>query len=1733
MPPVVNISAQFVGLQQSLEKQIAAALAKTRNGLQFPIDTKSLTSFNQQLDRATQRVVTLGTAFSVLATANRAIRELVNSTVSVEKSLTSVNAIFRLTNDSLNKFSSNLFDISRETATSFDEVAKAATEFARQGLSVVETQKAVRASLLLSRDANIDVEESVKAITSATNSFNKEALSRLQIVNRLASVDAAFAVSSKDLAEALVRTGSAAADAGVNFNQFIGLVTAAQQVSQRGGSVIAGALNTIFTRINRKDTLEALDSLGVAITDVRGQALPTIQVLQNFATAYDKMTGSIKNQAAELVGGVRQLNTLKATLQDLSQGENSVFNQVQSVIARSSNEIERRNAARNTTLAALGSQIGTTAQQVGSNIGNVGLANAVRPLLNTVINNPITQALQEANGSAETIGGQVAQTFLKGFGSALVFGAGPLLLKVFTNVGQRVIGNIVGDIGAITGLSSEEQKRAAIEQEINTIYRAGGVALQQQLATMSSLTQQAAYLRTLLGASGGPGVSAGALAAELYGAGYRAPRRSPRAAGGYLPFGAEANAIAAGIGGAPASARPVYLSGFRRPDGQGIVANSSEWIVPGAAGGYPAIYNRAMIQQRGLPPGSTPVAAGGYVPNAADSWLGNVKWSQPANSAYEAALLRAQDAENKAENVIAGILSKLSSKIVQSAATLNANASIAGLGGVLQQGPVLPSLSSPAGFAFQAANAAIISATSNRAGGAGSVISSAPYSGLPYVIPNNLATASPPSGYPRPIGPVIPAWYKVAQWNQARANGAINRTLLTNSANQLLSAGTSFSLLSASQQQAYVNQLKLQAYQQLGLNPATAYFNANARTQVNALIAPQLAAARAIGTGSGGIPPVLATSAPLSTFGRLSRFAGSTGGTLALGLGLPFLSEFISEGRGGTGEGKLRGAERSALQLAGTGATVGSFFSPAGTLIGAGIGAGVGALYGAISKSTKSFEELSTDLDQKTKKLNEELATVIDTFRIQSDLKDAIGANNQEQVVALKRQLATNRSQIRDPRYLALLAQYAGNPEAGQVAAARLGNSIITPQVFQSNLLQSLARGETSTFSKIGQLSTVLSGGIGQSLFAPNISKNNAEDAASAIGGIISGLSSADRQKLRARAKTDLSGAIGQVGGLAGLGKSDLADIVGKTQNDSAYRKLVHDALFTALNNAGLQESAPIGGITNAVTRERDLIRQAALLRRGAVFTGLAGNADLSIANVQNQIDLAQPGLTDYSRLFLQGRQGAATIAAQRDLQASIDIQNGKANLIELAQKTGTDQNAFAALKGINSLAGLQAFRGQLFDDTGAPIASGQSKFPFLTDPKFGFGKALEDLINQLEANEKAAEENTRANDVNTAAQLKQLDLLKSFEGVRANLRTSLTESVNAQRIQDRAIIDLAGNPDTRNLVNGSALSSAKLGQATRAGANGNSAESFARGFGSVFAGAKQDIKQFAEVGAQVANALSNSFSQAFGDFVTGTKKAKDAFREFVVSVLAESARIFATKAVVSLLGSLFGNIGGGFNNGNVQIGSLNAVGTGFSPGASATGGFIGRAAGGSIPTMLTGGEFVYPPAAAARIGGRMLRAVNGGSARAFAPGGLVRGGSGVADDVFQPLAAGSFVVRKAMVERYGANNLAALPDSAGTTALHFASGGPVAAMMGTTTPVTTTPSAGGAGGGVFHIGVTINDNSTTTQTSAANGAGGSFADKSFGDTLARRMKQVALQTIEEQKRIGGMLRPQSNLFPS
>lgn len=129
-------------------------------------------------------------------------------------------------------------------------------------------------------------------------------------LNRLAAIDAQFAVSSKDLGDAIARVGTSAEDAGVSFAELLALVTVAQQTTARGGPVIGHAIQTILTRLNRTATVKALAGIGIK----SGHPVAT---LKEYAFARESLTPTRRAKLDTLIAGRFQLNILKALLIDL------------------------------------------------------------------------------------------------------------------------------------------------------------------------------------------------------------------------------------------------------------------------------------------------------------------------------------------------------------------------------------------------------------------------------------------------------------------------------------------------------------------------------------------------------------------------------------------------------------------------------------------------------------------------------------------------------------------------------------------------------------------------------------------------------------------------------------------------------------------------------------------------------------------------------------------------------------------------------------------------------------------------------------------------------------------------------------------------------------------------------------------------------------------------------------------------------------------------------------------------------------------------------------------------------------------------------------------------------------------------------------------------------------------------------------------------------------------------
>lgn len=457
---------------RQLERDIQSALARDFKfkGLNEKAFTQPLgritgasNEFQKSLDASNARVIAFGASAGLIYGVEKAFSSLIRSTIDVQKSLTDINVILNVSTKSLNTFGSGLFDIAKSTGQSFDSVARAATEFSRQGLGLEATLKRTKDALILTRLSGLDTVASVEALTATINSFSDAALDSTTIINKLANVDAAFAVSSADLAEAIKRVGSSAQDAGVDFDELLAIVTSVQQTTARGGAVIGNSLKTIFTRIQRTDTLDQLEQLGIQVRTLEGSTLPAIQVLSNLASTFGTLGDSQRAQVAETVGGVFQINILKAALADLGK-EYSVYNNALKTSASATDQAITRNEALNQTLSSLINKTFVNLTKVGSDFGKVSFGPSIENLLNL-----LNKGLENIDVDGGGIGNRIAKGIFEQIG-AFVSGPGIVLLtavvaKLVFNLGKFA----AQSLQVLLSLNTKSEERAAIQAKINQV----------------------------------------------------------------------------------------------------------------------------------------------------------------------------------------------------------------------------------------------------------------------------------------------------------------------------------------------------------------------------------------------------------------------------------------------------------------------------------------------------------------------------------------------------------------------------------------------------------------------------------------------------------------------------------------------------------------------------------------------------------------------------------------------------------------------------------------------------------------------------------------------------------------------------------------------------------------------------------------------------------------------------------------------------------------------------------------------------------------------------------------------------------------------------------------------------------------------------------------------------------------------------------------------------------------
>ena len=338
-----NVSASMKTIS-SASQSSTANIKKTAAATQ--VMTTEFQEFGKQSALAVRRFAAFATVTGVIYKVSNAITSATQDFVDFEKELVKVAQVSNLSISGLQGLVNNITRLSTGFGVASKDLIEVSRTLTQAGLSASDTSRALEA---LAKSALAptfdDLNRTVEGSVALMRQFG---ISAGQLESALGSINAVagkFAVEAGDIITAISRTGGvfASASKGVSegtaaLNEFIAVFTSVRATTRESAETIATGLRTIFTRIQRGDTIDALKEYGVQLQDLEGKFVGPYEATRRLAEGLSRLDPrDIRfSRIVEELGGFRQIGKVIPLIQQFTTAQQAlaVAQQGQGSLAR-------------------------------------------------------------------------------------------------------------------------------------------------------------------------------------------------------------------------------------------------------------------------------------------------------------------------------------------------------------------------------------------------------------------------------------------------------------------------------------------------------------------------------------------------------------------------------------------------------------------------------------------------------------------------------------------------------------------------------------------------------------------------------------------------------------------------------------------------------------------------------------------------------------------------------------------------------------------------------------------------------------------------------------------------------------------------------------------------------------------------------------------------------------------------------------------------------------------------------------------------------------------------------------------------------------------------------------------------------------------------------------------------------------------------------------------------------
>jgi len=283
----------------------------------------------------------------IIMAAYREIRRMVTAVTELDTAMTELKKVTNETDATYDRFLENAASRAKKLGATMSDIVTATADFARLGFSIEEAEKLADAAIVYKNvgDGIEDINTASESIIATMQAFGLGAEDAMLVVDKFNEVGNNYAISSKGVGDALLRSAAAMHSANNTLDETIALAAAANTVVQDPDKV-GTTLKTVSmylraAKTEAEDAGESTDGMAESVSELREELLSltgnkvdiqtddntfksTYQILKELSAVWHELTDVSQANILEIAGGKRNANVVAAILDNFSVANDAI-----------------------------------------------------------------------------------------------------------------------------------------------------------------------------------------------------------------------------------------------------------------------------------------------------------------------------------------------------------------------------------------------------------------------------------------------------------------------------------------------------------------------------------------------------------------------------------------------------------------------------------------------------------------------------------------------------------------------------------------------------------------------------------------------------------------------------------------------------------------------------------------------------------------------------------------------------------------------------------------------------------------------------------------------------------------------------------------------------------------------------------------------------------------------------------------------------------------------------------------------------------------------------------------------------------------------------------------------------------------------------------------------------------------------------------------------------------------